>query len=1772
MSPLEQLPNVYRAFFGKFPALTVAQKALIQPILNGRDVILQAGTGLGKTEAVLAPAIERLMTDPHPFTIIYIVPTRALALDMNRRIKPILKQLGLKSGIRTGDGKTLKDGQPNLLILTPESLDVLLGSQNRDNRYFLKYLRILIIDEVHIFLRDERGSQLSYLRRRLEMQATGELQILALSATISRFEEISSFFHLKDVFYYQQEGVRRIEPCWVHLENEQRELVPFFNDLFLRWNCKKLLVFANSRKKCEQLCELLKQEGEFSENVLLHYSNLSTKERRFIESSFRDHKKSVCVATSTLEMGIDIGDVDGVVLMGPPPSTMAFLQRIGRGNRRQQYLRCWGVCSGFEAESQLIRFLALFELAKKHQVEQIPLTQHHSVLFQQILSILYAQKVVVKDFLSSFFKIKDLPALIGDMVEKNWLQLMPQPGLFVGGWRYRWALKNYQIWSNFPPTSEEYEVILDNKTIADLPLMAVKQLEIGDVFQLTGKVLKLLKIEEKKAFRGVWVEESYEMITKELFWCGSGMLTPFEVAQQMGELLLDHSEPQGLLNRTRRLLDKARKRLKKSNPVANSMRVHQLQNGVYRYETFLGSVGNLILYRIIKTHYAKVEGFFVDFDELGIESNVWIRFEALTLPDSLASFQQWVSSHLSLLRQSFSWNSWFYSLPENLQKQEISSNLFDSRVLEYFVRYQKELLPSIPPEYVEDEDTQSKAVSIHLKGQPWSLEDEKRLWESIPFPDIPLTSREENPALTATQLQGYVTQRACPRWARFQHLRFHVETYIRFRENDLGSKKRRQEDVNFKQKIIDELRESQHVREETTTFNLEKAIQEVVLHQKPLFLFECKLEMDLPLSLKGRPDLIYLKHEGSHICLEIWDIKNGYAFTYAQKWRIAFYAYLLGLTLKEQTFSLPVRLSELGGLICRSTDPERSFERTPFLLTPFTSWMPRLIAQWKTDSIKHSPEYSLNDTCTSCRYFSYCYQETLVKPSEPMDPLTIVLLSDESNDFPKNTKTWFFISYGQESIRWELWQKQEAISHTHIYASEYTNRSIFYEAVVKQLQQQWRLAVERGEYPHILVYEQEEWHEFQKIFEMTPLKVIWSTHVCWTSIQSVLQKHFLWPIQGRVTATQVARCLGLIVNPVPPLSLYHREESLKVSCELFRQIWIWCLSQVKSQRIIGTSDSHKTISVPLIQTYLSIQRREWECRAYEILEFQKKPLNICVENFRAIGPMKFLKATSNGRKQNYFFSIDSDAPISKFRSGDLLKLFPAESSRIQEGISVSLESYAPESGILSICTLSEKIFLNYKQLYALAESATDWNAPKLETVLNRLKDPKFRPELIHMLHGHGKSFSESYAKWIDHWYDAHARVMQLNNRQKQALKLPFLKNIGLIEGPPGTGKTHLLVWTLMVLLSHAKALNRTIRILVTAQTHQAIDQILVKLAKIAQTQHLDEISWWKCGRYDPEKFSKLGIQSLNDSKPLMQNSSLVLGATGFGIYQLLEGKNFPQVFDWVIFDESSQVLPAYALLSLIFGKGNALFYGDTQQLPPIVSGNYKTASVTPRSILEELLACHSHQNRVCLNETYRMNDPICQFVSRHWYEGQLVSAVPLENQRLHLSNYPLFNDLLDQQLDPSKAMTVIEVDHINNGQASYEEALWIAKAVKRLIEDYAVSFEEIGIISPHRMQNNTLACALKAVFLSSAKLPKIDTVERMQGQEFDMVIFSATVSNQETIHSAFLKDYHRFNVALTRARKKFLFVASPLFFQSFPMTEKQLVAQFPFEDFAQNLS
>lgn len=700
-SAKELLPNTYRAFFGSFSGLTAMQHALIAPILEGQDIVLQAGTGSGKTEAVLAPATEILMTAQCHSTIIYIVPTRALALDMDRRITPIYERLGLKSGIRTGDIKRAGSAKPQLLIMTPESLDVLIGNKNANNRYFLKHTRILILDEIHIFLNQDRGQQLSFLKHRLATFSHHPLQTITLSATVTNANHVIQSFQLKSRHYCHIEASKRaLFPHWVHLKNDA-ELPFFFQDLYHKYGYRKVLVFANSRKRCEELLTIL-DDGPFATKCLMHYSNLSTQERCHIEKAFRTRKIALCIATSTLELGIDIGDVDGIILIDPPSSTETFLQRIGRGNRRKNHIQFWGICSDPEAGRDLVRFLALFEQASHNRLESQQTKTTHSVQFQQILSCLYEKGQLSINSLHTLFaqRFQNLEPMITKMVASNWLKPMAQPNLYQAGWRYYQALNTKRIWSNFPLTDQEYSVILNSEIIAVVPQSIVRQIEVGNTIQLTGKRLRILQIEETKTQFLVHTELSNSPEDTPLVWIGNGTPIAYELAQQMAQVLSNPKPYPGLFNRTQTLLEQERNRFAETVQLANDIRVRIVNQDHYQYFTCLGSLGNFVLQRVIQDQFTDpLENFYIEYDELSISTNQQIQFESLPLPTNIAAFRQWAQAHDYALKSTFSQNSWTCWLPRDLQLDEIVSRVLDPQILTHFQHYldhSSEIISEVP--------------------------------------------------------------------------------------------------------------------------------------------------------------------------------------------------------------------------------------------------------------------------------------------------------------------------------------------------------------------------------------------------------------------------------------------------------------------------------------------------------------------------------------------------------------------------------------------------------------------------------------------------------------------------------------------------------------------------------------------------------------------------------------------------------------------------------------------------------------------------------------------------------------------------------------------------------------------------------------------------------------------------------------------------------------------------------------------------------------------
>ncbi|MCI5118693.1 MAG: hypothetical protein D3913_12225, partial [Candidatus Electrothrix sp. LOE1_4_5] len=265
-----------------------------------------------------------------------------------------------------------------------------------------------------------------------------------------------------------------------------------------------------------------------------------------------------------------------------------------------------------------------------------------------------------------------------------------------------------------------------------------------------------------------------------------------------------------------------------------------------------------------------------------------------------------------------------------------------------------------------------------------------------------------------------------------------------------------------------------------------------------------------------------------------------------------------------------------------------------------------------------------------------------------------------------------------------------------------------------------------------------------------------------------------------------------------------------------------------------------------------------------------------------------------------------------------------------------------------------------------------------------------------------------WQEWVQEWLHTEGKLASLNTAQEQGLHLPFRHALSLIQGPPGTGKTNLLGWILIALVRHAQARDEPLRIAVSALTHQAIDQVLSKVVKLVNQHDLPDFPGHCCkwGRWDGPDFDEnsdeMQVEPLEAPEQVRRFSHLILGATGYGLTNLVEkNKTLPsKPFDWVIFDEASQVLMPQAMLSLVYGKGNFLFLGDVQQLPPVIRSaplEQETSDFPDQQaddthhthdenleseVRRSLLSCMLHrypQQSVFLDLTYRMNAEICAF-------------------------------------------------------------------------------------------------------------------------------------------------------------------------------------------------
>jgi len=480
----KKLKRTWTTFFSRYGKLLPIQLKTVPIVLEGKNAIIVSSTASGKTEAVVAPLVERLLKESWDgLSILYISPTRALVNDMYHRLKEQVDELGISLSLKTGDKPQFNpDNPPNFLITTPESLDSLMCRHPQN----FKSVKAVILDEIHLLDNTYRGDHLRMLLKRLNHIAETNFNIYALSATIANPQDVGNRY-LKDFETVMSAGKREIEYTLV------RSLEEVFN-YAKEEKLKKLLIFCNKRASVEIVAkEIKKLWGDHK--VVVHHGSLSRQIREESESFMKETQYGVCVATMTLEIGIDIGDIDAVVLAEVPWSISSLLQRIGRGNRRTQKCRVFAI---FNSEEEEIMLEQMFRVAIEGHVESVKYSPDLSVVVQQIFSSLYANPNGLEsdyfiELFDEFCSESDLKNILNNLARKGWIEKRHNKW-YATTKLMDWGDKG-KIHSNIPSIKTLKVIdVSSNRIVGEI------HYPIDDIFVLAGKIWKVVRISNGKIY------------------------------------------------------------------------------------------------------------------------------------------------------------------------------------------------------------------------------------------------------------------------------------------------------------------------------------------------------------------------------------------------------------------------------------------------------------------------------------------------------------------------------------------------------------------------------------------------------------------------------------------------------------------------------------------------------------------------------------------------------------------------------------------------------------------------------------------------------------------------------------------------------------------------------------------------------------------------------------------------------------------------------------------------------------------------------------------------------------------------------------------------------------------------------------------------------------------------------------------------------------------------------------------------------------------------
>ncbi len=530
-------PYVKEWFENSFDDFTPAQKQAIPEIHKGNNIIVSSPTGSGKTLTAFLSVINELtaLADKGELEdkvyCIYISPLKALDNDIERNLEQPLKEiekiaekpLGIRKAVRTGDTtqyqrtKMLKH-PPHILITTPETLSILLVAPKFREK--LSHVKYVIVDEIHSLAENKRGVHLSLSLERLQHLIGGFTRI-GLSATVSPLEEVAKFLVgyeygverdciLVDINYLKELDIEVISPVddIVIADDEDTRMATYalIDDLVMEH--KTTLIFTNTRSATERyVYNLKKLYGEHfnSNNIMAHHSSLSKESRLETEEKLKKGELKAVVSSTSLELGIDIGYIDLVILINSPKSVSRALQRIGRsGHRLHEKSKGRIIVTD---RDELVECSVLLKNAKEGKIDNIKipkdcldvLSQHiYGMGIENPWDIDYAYDVIRKSYCYNDLERDDyedvLSYLAGEYVEleeryvyaKIWIDYKEN----TFGKRGKLARMLYSTNIGTIPDHSAVIVKCDGEPIGKVEEDFMEKLKKGDSFVLGGRTYK----------------------------------------------------------------------------------------------------------------------------------------------------------------------------------------------------------------------------------------------------------------------------------------------------------------------------------------------------------------------------------------------------------------------------------------------------------------------------------------------------------------------------------------------------------------------------------------------------------------------------------------------------------------------------------------------------------------------------------------------------------------------------------------------------------------------------------------------------------------------------------------------------------------------------------------------------------------------------------------------------------------------------------------------------------------------------------------------------------------------------------------------------------------------------------------------------------------------------------------------------------------------------------------------------------------------------------